>query len=643
MTQPREHAVEEKAPAGRWRRLRHGLRGGIAAWWPRVAILLIVVLAFVVGARFGHPIGCSDSGEILEQPGQQASKDTVWTCSMHPQFKLPEPGQCPICAMDLIPLTDDDEAGGDEGSSTVSLSERAKKLAKVRTAAVRRGETGIELKLLGRLEYDETRERTVAPWTGGRIERLFVSNVGAKVGQGQVIAHLFSPEVYSAHQDLIQARRQRALLGNGLPVAQSASNAALEAARNRLVLLGVSSDDIDQMEKADEPWRYVKIRSSFGGTVLELHVAQGAYVAAGTPMFRVADLSRLWVQLDAYESDLASIAPKQTVTLRVESFPGELFQGKVAFIDPVVDPRVRTARVRVEVANKDGRLRPGMFAQAVLDAKDRKADVLPLVIPATAPLFTGTRSVVYVEVPGKDRPTYEAREVRLGPRAGEFYPVVSGLEENEQVVIRGAFRLDSDLQLRGGRSMMAREDDRARAAAAPIDVPEAFRRGLAPVLEGYLALHVALSKDDLEAAREAYSGVAKAASSFRPRGPEAARELWSELGADIAQDALLGRKAKDMENARRPLESLSTQVIQVVQRLGNPLPEAIRLAYCPMAAGSKGAFWLQKAESIENPYFGASMFSCGEVRASVPPGKHLPSSVADSHGSKASAPAAHEH
>jgi Cu(I)/Ag(I) efflux system membrane fusion protein len=251
--------------------------------------------------------------------------------------------------------------------------------------------------------------------------------------------------------------------------------------------------------------------------------------------------------------------------------------------------------------------------------------------------------VVYVEVLGKERPTYEAREVRLGPRAGEFYPVVSGLEENERVVIRGAFRLDSDLQLRGGHSMMARDDDRARAAAAPIDVPEAFHRGLAPVLEGYLALHVALSKDDLEGAREAYSGLAKTVSSFRPRGPEAARKLWSELGADLAQDVLLGGKAKDLENARRYLESVSTRVIQLVQRLGNPLPEPIRLAYCPMAAGSKGAFWLQKAESIENPYFGASMFKCGEVRESVPSGKHLDSSVARSHDVKAAAPAAHEH
>jgi Cu(I)/Ag(I) efflux system membrane fusion protein len=274
-----------------------------------VAVLFAVILAFLVGLRIGHPIGCSDAGVNQEQHGKEGSKDTVWTCSMHPQFKLPDPGQCPICAMDLIPLTDDDGAGGDERSTTVSLSERAKKLAEVRTAPVGRAETGVELKLLGRLESDETRERTVAPWTGGRIERLFVSNVGAKVGRGQVIAHLFSPEIYSAHQDLIQARRQRVLLGHGLAVAQSASNAAVEAARNRLVLLGVSSEDIDQMGKADEPWRYVKIRSAFGGTVLELHVAQGAYVAAGTPMFRLADLSSLWVQLDAYEGDLAGISP----------------------------------------------------------------------------------------------------------------------------------------------------------------------------------------------------------------------------------------------------------------------------------------------------------------------------------------------
>jgi membrane fusion protein, copper/silver efflux system len=617
-------------------RFRHIL----SVWGPRVGVSVLLVLAFTVGLQFGSPEASESDAAGHESHGSE-TKATIWTCSMHPQIKLPEPGQCPICGMDLIPAGGGDDS--DSSDTTISLSERAKTLAEVRTAPVRRADTSVEVKLLGRLEYDETRERTVTPWTAGRIDRLFVSNVGAGVDPGQVIAHLYSPEVYAAHQDLIQAKRQVSTLSSGIPSAQSAAKAAMDAARNRLMLLGVSDDDLDKMARADSPWRTVKIRSNYGGTVLELLVHQGAYVNAGTPLFRVADLSRLWVQLDAYENDLARIKLKQEVELRIETFPGELFKGKVSFVDPVVDPRMRTARVRVEVANKGGRLRPGMFAEAVLDAAETKSETLPLVIPATAPLFTGTRSVVYVEVPGKERPTYEAREIRLGPRAGDLYPVVSGLEEGESVVVRGAFRLDSDLQIRGGRSMMTMDDDVSRAAMAPIDVPEAFLQGMAPTLESYLGLHVALSKDDLDAARKAFGDIAKSATSFNPRGPEPARKFWKELGPALAQEALGGQKAEDIEAARRAFESVSRRMIQTVQRFGNPGKEAIRLSFCPMAAGSKGAFWLQRADSIENPYFGASMFTCGDVRETAEHGKRI--SPHALHGKKpaAKAPAGHNH
>ena len=322
------------------------VRRFLSSWGPRLGMVVLIAAAFVAGLQLASPSASEAAGTRGNHAAKTGGAET-WTCSMHPQIQMSEPGQCPICGMDLIPVG----KGGDEdtGQAQVSLSERAKTLAEVRTTPVRRAHTAVEVKLLGRLEHDETRERTVTPWTAGRIERLFVSNAGAGVGPGQVIAHLFSPEVYAAHQDLIQAKRQSRSLDSALPVAQSAAQAATRATRNRLRLLGVSNADLDKMGKADEPWRYVKIRSKFGGTVLELFVHQGAYVDAGTPMFRVADLSRLWVQLDAYENDLAGIEVGQEVAMRVETFPGEMFEGKVSFIDPVVDPRLRTARVRVEV------------------------------------------------------------------------------------------------------------------------------------------------------------------------------------------------------------------------------------------------------------------------------------------------------
>jgi Cu(I)/Ag(I) efflux system membrane fusion protein len=210
------------------------------------------------------------------------------------------------------------------------------------------------------------------------------------------------------------------------------------------------------MERAEKPSERARIRTPFGGTVIERLATQGSYVETGTGLYRVADLSTLWVQLDAYESDLSVLKAGQEVRLRVEALPGEVFEGRVTFLDPVLDPKTRTARVRVEVKNRDRRLLPGMFVEASVQSGGARltAHEAPLVIPATAPLFTGRRSVVYVELEDAEEPTYEARVVTLGPRMGELYPVLTGLEEGERVVVHGAFAIDADLQIRGGDSMM---------------------------------------------------------------------------------------------------------------------------------------------------------------------------------------------
>lgn len=211
------------------------------------------------------------------------------------------------------------------------------------------------------------------------------------------------------------------------------------------------------MERADKPSERVRIRTPFGGTVIERLATQGSYVETGSGLYRVAGLSTLWVQLDAYESDLSVLKTGQQVSLRVEALPGELFEGRVTFVDPVLDPKTRTARVRIEVKNQDRRLRPGMFVEASVrsDAAAQPDEEAPLVIPATAPLFTGRRSVVYIEVEDADAPTYEARVVTLGTRMGDLYPVLSGLDEGERVVVHGAFAIDADLQIQGGDSMMS--------------------------------------------------------------------------------------------------------------------------------------------------------------------------------------------
>jgi Cu(I)/Ag(I) efflux system membrane fusion protein len=408
-----------------------------------------------------------------------------------------------------------------------------------------------------------------------------------------------------------------------------------------LKLLGLEDDEIAKMEKEDAPRQHVMIRSPFGGAVLEQMVHQGAYVSTGSPMYSVAALGRIWVQLDAYETDLSRIELGDVVTIVVASYPDELFEGKVTFIDPVLDPGSRTVKVRIEVANKKGRLRPGMFAEAVIHAAEGDGQAqAPLVVPHTAVLLTGERAVVYVSVPGKDKPTYEVREVRVGPRAGNVFPIVSGLEEGDRVVAEGAFVLDAELQIRGGKSMMTMPDDLAREKYRPFKVDAKTLAKLEPLVVAYLDAQVALSKDDLGKAKQAALAVKRQAGLTRVLAPAPAAKRWKELQQHLAHTAQALHEAKRLDEARGAFEELSKAVIEVVRRYGNPLEKDVRLAFCPMAMEKRGAEWLQEAESVHNPYFGSDMYSCGEIRSTAEPKGRLPQpEMAASTG----APAGHQH
>lgn len=594
----------------------------------RLRSAALLLLGFVLGGAVFSARSCANSEPEAETAAPtEAQTHTVWTCSMHPQIRQPEPGQCPICGMDLIPATKD-ETSASGAPERVVLSQRAQALARLRTTEVHRlADAAAELRLLGRIEADETTRKDITAWIGGRIDKLHVNSTGERVRAGQAVATMYSPEVFAAHQDLLAAKRQVDQLATGAEATRKAARAALEAARDRLRLLGIPDDELQQMETQPRPTRSLPIRSPFSGTVIERLATEGAYVSTGTPLYRIANLNSLWVQLDAYESDLAELAVGQPVRVEVRAFPGEEFEGSVTFIDPTLDPRTRTAQVRVQLNNQAGRLRPGMFAEATVAAKtgaEPGSDEGPLVIPASAPLFTGRRAVVYVEERDGNTTGYEPRTVRLGPRLGNAYPVVAGLSEGERVVTRGAFTLDADLQIQGGPSMMAE----ASSQLPPNDAPEialtAAQRGrLAPVVAAYLEVQVALAKDALEAAKRAAEKLLAAVGTAQVSEPREAKLAWTALAGDLRVHAKHVAMAHDLTTARTGFEPLSGAIQRLLQRLGNPLDKPLNLAFCPMAAHSHGASWIQEGAEIENSYFGPSMRSCGEVTQQVAPGQHL--------------------
>lgn len=596
-----------------------------------LGVLLLVLMAFGIGRCSGGGEGESD-----EHAGHDHSGDpSEWTCSMHPQIRQPEAGDCPICGMDLIPA-----AGNDDDSlapNQVSLSPRAQALAQVRTTEVTRRSGGATaVRLLGRVDYDETTLQSVTAWVGGRIERLHVTTTGERVRRGQAVATLYSPEVYSAQQDLIAARRQLQRLSAASELAQSAARSSLESARQRLRLLGVPESTIATMERADTPNRRLTIRTPFAGTVIEREAVQGAYVETGTVLYRIADLTRLWVQLEAYESDLGNLFVGQTVDIEVDAFAGQRFEGRISFMDPVIDPRRRTARVRVALSNPDRRLRPGMFVQANVSGVESGDDAQPLLIPAASALFTGRRSVVYVEVPNAERPTYEAKVVRLGPRLGDWFPVVAGLSEGDRVVTHGAFALDADLQIRGGESMMMGGDDTTeRPFDQLIEVPASWNEGLAPVVDAYLAMQTALANDNAPGAKVAAERLNAAVTAFTPEEPAEAVDAWEEMVGHLRMHAQSAGESTTIESLRAQFEPLSLRIATLLRTFGNPTDAPLHIAHCPMAFDNRGAEWVQSGDAVDNAYFGSAMRTCGSIRSTVEPGEHLSTTPADAPAERA--------
>ena len=415
------------------------------------AIALAVVAVFLMGRLSGGPQAIGEDGH---DHASDAAKAEVWTCSMHPQIQLPKAGKCPICFMDLIPV----DSNGDDaaGIRELSVSENAARLMEIETVPVERRSVSSEIRMVGKVAYDETRISYITAWVPGRLDRLFVDYTGVVVNEGDPLVALYSPELLSAQEELLQAiGATRQLDGSDMSIARVSSEATVDAVRDKLRLWGLSPDQIVKIEERGTAGEHVTIYAPSSGIVVHKNAQEGMYVETGSRIYTIADLSQVWVNLDAYESDLAWLRHGQEVEFTTQAYAGEVFRGTISFIQPVLDEKTRTVTVRVSLSNADGRLKPGMFVRAVVHSTLSSEGELPLVIPATAPLLTGKRAVVYVEVAGKDRPTYAGRAVVLGPRAGEDYIVTEGLAEGERVVTRGAFKIDAELQIRARPSMMS--------------------------------------------------------------------------------------------------------------------------------------------------------------------------------------------
>ncbi len=365
-------------------------------------------------------------------------KSTIWTCAMHPQIKMTEYGKCPICGMELIPLI---QGGTAMDGDAIHMTREAIQLANVLTSIVSKQNPVKELRLYGKVQADERLLQSQVSYLPGRIEKLLLNFTGEFVRKGQALAMIYSPELITAQQELLETSASK-----------QTQPELYEAAKEKLHQWKLTDSQISSVESSGKVKTEFEIFANATGIVSARRVNNGDFVSPGSVLFEVADLSHVWVMFDAYESDLPYLVNGQTVSFNVQALPGEDYSGKITFIDPVLNPVTRVARVRIEIGNPGGKLKPEMFAAGIVKANMNQYND-KLTIPRSAVLWTGKRSVVYVKQPGVE-PVFRIREIELGPQLGNSYLVISGLNIGEEIVTQGAFSVDASAQLEGKPSMM---------------------------------------------------------------------------------------------------------------------------------------------------------------------------------------------
>ena len=592
---------------------------------------LFIGLGFLMAGLLLGWIFFGGKTEKTEQREEEAltehrhEEGTTWTCSMHPQIREEEPGQCPICGMDLIPVgnMEAEEVSDNE----IQMTQAAMKIANVQTATVQKASPTKEIYLPGKVKADERRIAEITSRFGGRIEKLFVNFTGQQVKRGQRLASIYSPKLVTAQKELFEAAKFR-----------ESNPSYYEAAVNKLKLWDLTEAQIQNILETKEVEYNFNVLSPQSGTVVTRNTSQGDYVQEGESLFEVANLDKVWLLFDAYESDLPWIREGDEINFTVQSLPGKTFSSKITFIDPVIDPQTRVASVRTEVSNPNDQLKPEMFATGMLQASlDEVKNVL--VIPKSSVLWTGKRAVVYVKKHDFSQPTFEYREVVLGPEAGAQYVVMEGLQEGEEIVANGVFKVDAAAQLQGKVSMMnpgTRSPEGGKVSTGhdhggmdmegeistsgqhnmgkSTEVDQKFKQQLADVLNPYLALKNALVASD----------AAKAATAARQTQQSLKKVDMTLLKGDAHQQWInylnkmqkaLNTIQSDAELAaqRTAFAPLSEALYQGIQQF-NVTGLDVYYQYCPMADNNQGAYWLSDIKEIRNPYFGDKMLKCGSVK-----------------------------
>tara|TARA_B100001167_G_C16772473_1_gene308260 strand:+ start:430 stop:2214 length:1785 start_codon:yes stop_codon:yes gene_type:complete len=584
----------------------------------------ILAIGLVLGYVFFGPSaeGSVNSKKVtdLSEDVNHSEEHQMWTCSMHPQIMQPEPGDCPICGMDLIPA----ETGAEGlAMNEIKMSDNAMALANIQTTIVGNisGTDDNKITLSGKIMANEEANAVQASYFEGRIEKLNVNFTGEEVRKGQLLATIYAPTLVAAQQELLTASDLK-----------ESQPGLYKAVRNKLKLWKLSESQIDQIESSGKVRENFPIYATVSGTVSQKMAEEGDYVKQGQPIVKVSDLGTVWAMFDAYERQISQLKEGQKVTITSNAYPNKEFEASVSFIDPTLNTKSRTVSVRATLNNKENLLKPGMFVTAKVAMTKGNTMEIAISIPATAVMWTGERSLVYVKT-NPNEPVFEMQEVTLGTKNGENYTIIEGLSNGDEVVTNGTFTVDAAAQLQGKKSMMNASGGKTMTgheghlgmenlnntvdAAKRMDVASKFQEQLKTVFDDYIMLKTALTNDQSEKAKTASQTLQKSLTQvdLALLKDKNANNHWAQLEKELKASSNEIAQTSDIKTQRNHFISLSAHLINAMKAFG--INQEIYIDFCPMANNNEGAYWLSTEKEIQNPYYGQAMLNCGEVTETV--------------------------
>jgi Cu(I)/Ag(I) efflux system membrane fusion protein len=576
--------------------------------------IVIAVATLIMGLFLGWLIfGKSESKEVTNSANtEQTISD--WTCSMHPQIRTKEAGDCPICGMELIPVgsSDADESNPME----VKMSPTAMQLANVQTALVKLATPVKKIKLNGKVQINESTVSSQTSHISGRIEQLLINTTGEHISKGQIVAYVYSPELINAQKELFEAEKIK-----------DSNPKLFEAVKEKLKNWKLTDQQIEAILSSGKPSENFPILADVNGVVISKKVNLGDHIKSGESLFEIADLSKVWILFDVYESDLEWVKTGDEIEYTVQSLPSAKFKGKVTFVDPVINPKTRVAKARIVVANK-ANFKPEMFVEGTLSSPISKANK-SIIVPKTAVMWTGEKSVVYVISSESNGINFMMRKVTLGTSLGDDYVITDGLIEGEEIATNGTFSIDAAAQLAGKPSMMNpdggkamtghnhggnSDDDNSTSLSKPVAISIDVKESIQPLFKSYLNMKNALVVDELSEAISQGKEFQKQLKQINMaifKGD--AHNVWMLHSSKIEKSIRALVTSKDLTNVRKHFVALSEQMVFLIKTF-QPSDRTIYIQHCPMANEDNGADWLSTEKEIKNPYFGASMMKCGEVK-----------------------------